>query len=554
MKKLLSAFLFWILLSVTAWAGPVEDAVAAFDKNPTEAHAAAFFALLQQEEYTDEPVVFAPGTPMEEISAHVWYWAGDWYYNLQDYPNAVKYAEKSLPVIPEGDDAELLKADCLNLLAMGYVRLSDFAKAADYARQCYVLDEKSGDADRISSSLNTIAGIYMAGDQPEEGEKYILRALEYAAKADNPPRMAVLHGMASEIFHAEGKDEEALKYADMAFEEEKALGREYQAAVRLTQKASALIGLNRWDEAEALLEKVIPYFKAVGDVHSQGIADNKMGMTVMALKRYDDAIPYYREAADIFAAIQDPYNEIQARRGLYECLWRTDRKKEANDEFYRYNDLRDSLYKVASAESLAKYDAEFGNDWLRLENHAERQARIRITLIALAVALLAVLVWWLMHRRNRRQAKINDELNENIRDLREKYSQLHIHYDTAMLTNKAPQDEAVDMPQAHREFLEQTVDIINELFSKESVSVETISQRMNMSPYQFRQRLQSITGETPQSFIQTVRMRRARYLLDNHPELNISEVSRLCAYGDVPSFTRAFKNAFGMTPSKYLGR
>jgi AraC-like DNA-binding protein len=159
-----------------------------------------------------------------------------------------------------------------------------------------------------------------------------------------------------------------------------------------------------------------------------------------------------------------------------------------------------------------------------------------------------------MHRRNRRQAKINDELNENIRDLREKYSQLHIHYDNAMLTNKAPQDEAVDMPQAHREFLEQTVDIINELFSKESVSVETISQRMNMSPYQFRQRLQSITGETPQSFIQTVRMRRARYLLDNHPELNISEVSRLCAYGDVPSFTRAFKNAFGMTPSKYLGR
>ena len=324
--------------------------------------------------------------------------------------------------------------------------------------------------------------------------------------------------------------------------------------MRLTQKASALIGLNRWDEAEALLEKVIPYFKAVGDVHSQGIADNKMGMTIMALKRYDDAIPYYREAADIFAAIQDPYNEIQARRGLYECLWRTDRKKEANDEFYRYNDLRDSLYKVASAESLAKYDAEFGNDWLRLENHAERQARIRITLIALAVALLAVLVWWLMHRRNRRQAKINDELNENIRDLREKYSQLHIHYDNAMLTNKAPQDEAVDMPQAHREFLEQTVDIINELFSKESVSVETISQRMNMSPYQFRQRLQSITGETPQSFIQTVRMRRARYLLDNHPELNISEVSRLCAYGDVPSFTRAFKNAFGMTPSKYLGR
>jgi AraC-like DNA-binding protein len=77
---------------------------------------------------------------------------------------------------------------------------------------------------------------------------------------------------------------------------------------------------------------------------------------------------------------------------------------------------------------------------------------------------------------------------------------------------------------------------------------------MGMSLYQLRQRLDSVTGEKPQDFIATVRMRRARHLLDTHPELNISEIATLCAYNDTPNFTRAFKKTFGLTPTSYLER
>ena len=44
-----------------------------------------------------------------------------------------------------------------------YVRLSDFKQAANYARQSVEIELKGGDHDRISSSMNTLAGIYMAG-------------------------------------------------------------------------------------------------------------------------------------------------------------------------------------------------------------------------------------------------------------------------------------------------------------------------------------------------------------------------------------------------------
>ena len=62
----------------------------------------------------------------------------------------------------------------------------------------------------------------------------------------------------------------------------------------------------------------------------------------------------------------------------------------------------------------------------------------------------------------------------------------------------------------------------------------------------------AITGETAQSFILTIRMSRARHLLDNNPELNITEIALMCAYNDAPNFTRAFKNTFGITPTQYL--
>ena len=84
------------------------------------------------------------------------------------------------------------------------------------------------------------------------------------------------------------------------------------------------------------------------------------------------------------------------------------------------------------------------------------------------------------------------------------------------------------------------------------VDAEGVAQQMGMSLYQFRQRLTSVAGEKPQDFITQLRMKRAQHLLDNHPELNITEIAVLCAYNDAPNFSRAFKKYFGVTPSQYL--
>ncbi|MBQ9466795.1 MAG: helix-turn-helix transcriptional regulator [Muribaculaceae bacterium] len=65
---------------------------------------------------------------------------------------------------------------------------------------------------------------------------------------------------------------------------------------------------------------------------------------------------------------------------------------------------------------------------------------------------------------------------------------------------------------------------------------------------------EGIIDEPLSTFVQRLRMRRARYFLDKHPELNVNDVAALCGYSDTPNFTRAFKKAFGITPTDYSRR
>ena len=516
-------------------------------------HAVTFFNELQGYDFFDYSSDFDSTTPVDTLREQVWYWAAEYFYDRQDYESSEQYGRKALPLFRMGNDRSG-EADCLNILAITNVRLSDFEEALDFAQQCYKLDEQSGDMDRVASSLNTLAAIYMSAYQPEGAEQFILRGIEMAKVASNDSRRAVLLGMASEVYHALGDDNLSLDYAEQAYELELQLGREGKAMMRLSQKASALIGLHHYGEAERVLGQAILYFRDEDDLHSLAICYNKMGRVQLAMHHESEAIPYYKEASSIFQAMGDKTNEMHSRKGLYESLWKQF-PDSARMELDRFNALKDSLYTNTSAKSLARYQAEFGNDWLIQENQAERLAKRNVmsasVVVILLLLVLTAFVWWMMRRRQRRQSAINQQLSVNIEELHKKYDELSVRYDKALWTSSEDMARK-DLSPFDREFLEKSLNTINEMMFTGQVDAETVAAKLNMSLFQFRQRLQAVTGETPQSFISIIRMKRARYLLDNRRDLNVSEVAQLCAYNDTPNFSRAFKKTFGISPTQYL--
>lgn len=486
---------------------------------------------LNDEQFTDELYQFSTTTPTDSVKQQVWYWGSEYYYDKQDYKKAIDYGKKALS-LSKGKDIE---ADCLNLLAMSCFRMSRFQEAATYAKQCYALDEKSGDPDVMSSSLNTLAGIYLGANQPHEAEKYILRAIELAKKVDNPARMSVLQGKASEVYHALVNDKKALEHINIACDIEQKLGRHEMLMVRNAQKASVLIGLEKYSEAEAILRDVIPFMRKVGDKLSLGIACNKMGKALLAQKRNREAIPYYREAADIFMSNGDISNEMHSRRGLYESLWSIN-PDSAKLELDRFDLLKDSLYSNANAETLARYNAEFGNDQLLQENEQRKQFTHYIIIGSIIIALLiALLVWWLMSRR----MHVREEaLQATINALRNEKEDASLSQESSTLSEQDQQ------------LLHQVVECVKKGIENGKFSIETIASDVCLSRSQLNRRVKAITGVTTQQYVNRVRLEQARELLAD-PTLQVSEVAYQCGFDDVASFSRSFRRAFGVSPSQH---
>ena len=538
LRVIMTAALFFCIGSMSA--GTVEDRLAVFDKDMSVANANAFFDALNAEQFTDEAILFKNGTPEDSLRQQVWYWAAEWLYDQQQYEQAAVYGQKALPLFHyENDD----RAGCLNILGCIFVRMGDVKQAADYAKKCLAIDMKTGDHDRISSSMNTVAGIYMAGYQAKEAEQYILQALEHAEKAGNPARKAVILGMASEIYHTLGDDQKALPYAEQAYRIDSTLNRQPQAVIRQSQCASALLGLHRYQEAEGILRKVVPALREIGDAHSYAIALNRLGMSLLCQKREREAIPYYQEAAALFSKMGDLYNEIHSHRGLYESYW-TINPDSAKKELDYFDLLKDSLYTHATADALSRYNAEFGNDQLQQENEeARQQHRYLIGAIIVILLLCAIAAWYMVHQMRIRQQQ-TQELIKEIERLKEEMSEKPTEAETEDVSASVVPDE-------DRQFLMRVIEVVNEGMATGQIGVEQIASALNMSVQTFRRRLQSAAGETPKAFVSAIQMEKAGKLLKDNPALPVLQVASLCGFEEASSFTHTFKRVYGMSPKQY---
>ena len=517
-----------------------------FANKPTHANAEHFLDFLLKEEFVDEPIELEADADKERLQSVVWYWAAEWYYDLQDYTQAEKYGKDALPLCKKTED-KTMEADCASLLSLIYVRKGDFEQAAVYAKYCNNLDLESGDADNIASSYNTLAGIYMSARQPREAEKYILKAIEYAGKTDNYPRQAVIYGMASEVYQNLKDEEKSLHYATRALEIEQKLGRPERAAVRQTQRASSLIALRRYGEAKSALDTAIPILRETGNQHSLGIACIQMGDLLHKEKNDSAAIPFYEEAVTIFTRQHDLFNLSQAYDGLRNAYRQIDPKQALlyNDMFIS---LRDSLYDSETSHTLSKYAAEYDNHALQEENAAlSLRNKKRIAWIVSVFTLLLALTWIAVVLYNRRQRKRFASLMQEVEDVRRA---MLASTTVSNLKTKKQQETSNEEP-SEDDLLRRLVEEVNRSLPQHDINVETIARNLAMSGRTLRRRITELTGGTPKEFICAIQMDKARSLLLSDENLSVADVAWQCGFEEPSSFTHTFQRIFNMSPRAF---
>ena len=86
----------------------------------------------------------------------------------------------------------------------------------------------------------------------------------------------------------------------------------------------------------------------------------------------------------------------------------------------------------------------------------------------------------------------------------------------------------------------------------EPIAIAALAARVNLSPSRFRYLFALQTGVAPTLYLQRLRLRRARLLIER-TFLSVKEVMALVGYSDPSHFSREFRRVYGVSPSALRG-
>jgi AraC family transcriptional regulator len=102
----------------------------------------------------------------------------------------------------------------------------------------------------------------------------------------------------------------------------------------------------------------------------------------------------------------------------------------------------------------------------------------------------------------------------------------------------------------YRSRIEQVVVYINEHLG-EPLDLKTVAGVSLFSPYHFHRIFHGALGETPQAYINRLRVERAANFLTKSTGMTVTEVALICGFSSPSSFARTFKRYFGVSAREY---
>ena len=106
-------------------------------------------------------------------------------------------------------------------------------------------------------------------------------------------------------------------------------------------------------------------------------------------------------------------------------------------------------------------------------------------------------------------------------------------------------------PKNKFEIITPAVDYIHENYTKELISIDLLSKMCKITPEYFRRIFKSFYGDSPVTYINSLKITRAGELLESRL-YSVSEAAALSGYTDISHFSRKFKKATGFCPSEYI--
>ncbi|MEO6733519.1 MAG: two-component regulator propeller domain-containing protein [Ferruginibacter sp.] len=109
----------------------------------------------------------------------------------------------------------------------------------------------------------------------------------------------------------------------------------------------------------------------------------------------------------------------------------------------------------------------------------------------------------------------------------------------------------VKVPAEFQDFLQRCIAVVEQNIDTEDFTIKKFSKAMGMSHSGLYQKIKSISGQSLNAFIRSIRLRRAAVLMLSE-SMNINQAAFQVGINDVRYFREQFVKLFGLTPSDYI--
>ena len=102
-----------------------------------------------------------------------------------------------------------------------------------------------------------------------------------------------------------------------------------------------------------------------------------------------------------------------------------------------------------------------------------------------------------------------------------------------------------------QKLLEKAQEIILKHIDNPAFDVNLFAQQMGLGRTRLFSKIKSLTGQTPNDYIMSVRLKKGAELLQGNEGLNVSEVAYTVGFSNPRYFSQCFRDYFGVSPSKF---
>ncbi len=558
--------------------------------------------------FSDAPTL-SEQMPTDSINLIVWFGTERYFTTKSYYDKALPYNEMAMKLAKEGDTdihATLLcdRAYCL-------FKQTEYSKSIAIGQEAARLSLQTKNWMQLSRAYLYMAIVNHSMRDYETAKQQIVKAIETNNRLGINIQTHNVLGVACEIFCSAREVDKAIEYGQQAVEAARAI--EYQPGVanHLTQLSYAYDRKGEFQKGLEAAEQAIDIVQGIEplDRNQLAISLEFKSWNLLDLGRNREAADVLRQAI----ALEEAVGNMSAVRYDYRTLCEALEPIDMNEAMKALKiclQMSDSIHSAQLNEAMGKANAELRNDELEEENAQNRRMNriiLSTSIIIITLLIIAIGALWFASRQKsrtdrtlRQTAKLRESFFNNVahefknrltqvsslakdiqdapsnteelaktsHSIEEKSTELQSLVTQMLDISKVksaidikPQKlgksddeedvEAEPMTDVSREFIERVHASVRELMPRGEADVEHLASELCMSTSQLRRKMTSITGTPPKQYIVGIQLATARDMLAQHPERTTTDIAERCGFYDPSHFTKAFRNAYGITPGQY---